>query len=229
MAQAKQKASAQKWKTPAQMQRSQVAAAIRARGEQGSNIWLVRPPFETRDLVLNSDLQFEAFYLIEGEPTFKQIRYLPAWYEAQKQQGASGVSKDFAVVTTLADQEIPVRLAFEADSGPAGAALNPSNGNIRIHIGALDDHIQRIENWRRVIPCIRRVRLHPTMAIERQIAVLVHARKKISLRDLREPFLDIDAGLFFGSVAILLRRRELQSDLDVRPWSLNTWLWNETT
>lgn len=227
MARARQAATARKQKTPAQKQRSEVAAAIRARGERGSNIWLVRPPFEARDLVLNSDLQFEAFYLLEGEPTFRQIRYLPAWYEAQEQATVSSTSGDFATVTTLNRQELSVRLTFGAEPSAADTVLTPSHGEVHVHIGVLDNHIQRVENWRRVIPCIRRVRLHATAAIERQVALTVHARKRVSLRELRECFLDIDIGIFFGAVAILLRRRELQSDLDTRPWSLNTWIWTE--
>ncbi|WP_038618215.1 hypothetical protein [Dyella jiangningensis] len=227
MARTKQKASEQREKTPAQERRNELAAAIRARGERGSNIWLLRPPFQSRDLVLNSDLQFEAFYVVEGEPTFRQIRYLPGWYQAHEHESPSDASKDFAVVTTLDEQEFSVRLAFDANPGETANALTPLHGEIRVHIGVLDSHIQRVENWRRVIPCIRRVRLHATSAIERQIALMVHARRRLSLRDLRERFLDVDAAIFFGSVAILLRRRELQSDLDTRPWSLNTCVWTE--
>ncbi|MDG2538731.1 hypothetical protein P5Y53_13735 [Dyella jiangningensis] len=215
-----------KQKTPAQTQRSEVAAAIRARGERGSNIWLVRPPFESRDLVLNSDLQFEAFYLIEGEPAFEDIRYLPQWYEAEDSCHASGSSKELAVVTNLDRQEHAIHLVFGTESSATGGALTAVNGAIHITVRTLDSHIQRVENWRRIIPCIRRVRLHATAAIERQIVVVVHRQQRMSLRELQGLFLSLESGIFFGSVAILLRRRELCADLDTHPWSLNTQVWS---
>ena len=219
-----------KQQTPAQAQRNKVAAAIRARGERVSNIWLVRPPFQTRDLILNSDPQFEAFYLLEGEPTFAEIRYLPHWYEVESGTSASPPSSELAIVTTLDRQELPVHLAFGAEPPKAVAevALTPVDGVIRINLRVLDNHAQRIENWRRIIPCIRRVRLHATTATERQIAVLLHAQGRSTLRGLRARFGDLDTGTFYGAVAILLRRRELLSDLDTRPWSLETMIWNAT-
>ena len=212
-------------KTPAQMQRSEVAAAIRARGERGSNIWLVRPPFESKDLILSSDLQFEAFYLIEGEPTFEHIRYLSPWYQAKKGGHAGVGSKEFAIVTDSQQRKQAIHLAFGDEDSGASSTLTVVAGVVRITVRTLDGHIQRVENWRRIIPCIRRVQLHPTAAIERQIAVIVHAQKKMPLRDLQRHFSSVEPGIFFGAVATLLRRRELEGDLDTRPWSLKTLLW----
>lgn len=219
-----------KQKTPAQTQRNKVAAAIRSRGERVSNIWLVRPPFQTRDLILNSDPQFEAFYLLEGEPKFTDIRYLPHWYEVEGGASSSSSSSEFANVTTFDLQELSVNLAFGTESQKATAevALTPVDGVIRINLRVLNNHAQRIENWRRIIPCIRRVRLHATTATERQIASLLHSQGRSTLRSLRTRFADMDAGTFYGAVAILLRRRELLSDLDTRPWSLDSMIWNAT-
>lgn len=219
--------ASKKQQTPAQAQRNRVAAAIRARGERVSNIWLIRPPFETRDLILNSDPQFETFYLLEGEPAFAEIRYLPQWYDVEAKQTESSF-KELAVVTTLEGQELSVRLAFgtEPPKERAEGALKPVDGVIHVNLRVLDHHIQRIENWRRVIPCIRRVRLHGTAALERQIAVLLHTHGRSTLRSLQLRFADLDAGTFFGAVGILLRRRELLSDLDTRPWSLDTLVWS---
>lgn len=217
-----------KQKTPAQAQRYKLTAAIRDRGEKGTNIWLVRPPFQTRDLFLSSDPQFEAFYLLEGEPAFREIRYLSQWYDVQPVEQLWRPLRQFAVVTTVDDQELSVELAFEAESpkGSAAASLRPFEGVVRVNVDMLNQHIQRIENWRRIIPCIRRVRLHATAAVERQIAIFLHKKGRITLRNLHGHFSDVDVGIFYGAIATLLRKRELCADLDTRPWSLNTCVWN---
>jgi len=215
-----------KQRTPAQEHRYELAAAIRARAESGYNIWLVRPPFETRDLVLSSDLQFETFYLLEGEPCFKEIRYLPQWYKALTEGSSVNTCKEFAVVTTDTQETCTVRLRFEAESGAHAQSLRPIDGVIHIDVGVLDGHLQRIENWRRIIPCVRRVQLSSTKAIELQISTFVGRAKKVTLRELKHHFPEVEDGIFFGSVGILLRRRELQADVDSYPWSLNTSVWS---
>ncbi|WP_445143368.1 hypothetical protein [Dyella sp. Tek66A03] len=217
-----------KQKTPAQAQRSKLMVAIRARGEQGTNIWVVRPPFQSKDLILNSDPQFEAFYLLEGEPSFREVNYLPQWYEVQAEGLPWQPTKPFAVVTTLDGHELRVDLAFDSPS-PAGgfaAPIAPNVGIVVVNLHVLNKYIQRVENWRRVIPCIRRARLHGTAAIERQILVMLHRVERATLRSLYANFGDDNAGIFFGAIAMLLRKRELCSDLDTRPWSMHTCVWS---
>lgn len=217
--------------TLAQAQRSKLAKAIKLRGDQAYNIWLVRPPFESRDLLLGSDLQFEAFYALEGEPTIIDIRYLPSWYDAGDEQRVTKAKPDFAVVTTRKQEQLTVRLEFGEEETPrhTSSSLEPVDGLIRINLAVLDGNAQRVENWRRVIPCIRRVRLHATRAIELQIAAMVHKVGKQTLRELRGRFTEVNEGLFWGALATLLRRRELASDLDSRPWGFLTLVWDPET
>lgn len=217
----------EKNKTPAQAARNKLSAAIRARGERGSNIWLVRPPFESRDLILSSDPQCEAFYLLEGEPSFKSIRYLPQWYQVQELEALVRPTREFAIVTISDGREIPVCLTFgtETHSG-AVATLTPRNGSFHINLHVLDGYRQRTENWRRVIPCIRRVRFHSANAqVGRQLAMCVHQRGRSTIGELIREFSDIHGGFFYGALATLIRERMLHSDLDSRPWSTKTVVW----
>jgi hypothetical protein len=217
----------QKQKTPAQAQRGKLTAAIRTRGERPYNIWLIRPPFESRDLILNSDPQFEAFYVLEGESSFSDIRYLPQWYNSEDREQPSSGAREFARVTTTDKQELSIYLSFGREPRKGSTAeMAQIGGVINIDMLVLNHYIQRVENWRRVIPCIRRVRLHATSSIERQIAILLHGMGRTPLRNLAARFSNLDAALVYGAVAILLRRRELLSDLDTRVWSLDTLLWN---
>ncbi|AIF48154.1 hypothetical protein [Dyella japonica] len=217
-----------KQKTPAQAQRSKIAEAIRKRGDKGTNIWLVRPPFEQKDLILNSDPAFEAFYLLEGEPDFKDIRYLPHWYEVQDVKQAWQPSKPFASVTTLAGGTLQVELAFDAAApkGDAARELAPVDGIVTVNLHVLNSHVQRVENWRRVVPCIRRVRVHSTRSVERQILIRLNSLKRSTLGKLQAEFSDVEVGIFYGAVATLLRRRDLCANLDTHPWSTHTLVWS---
>ena len=90
----------------------------------------------------------------------------------------------------------------------------------------IDRAAQRIENWRRVIPCIRRIRNYPTATLQRLILLDFTPGRRRSIREVLAAFRDDDQALVLGALATLLRRRELRSDLDENAWSLNTCLWS---
>ena len=62
-----------KGKNPVGERRNAIAAAIRVRGQSPHNIWIIRPPFDKEDILLNSDIAMELFYYLEGDPSFKEI------------------------------------------------------------------------------------------------------------------------------------------------------------
>lgn len=214
-------------KTPAQSARAKLAQAIKARGERGSNIWLVRPPFEAHDLVLSSDLQVEAFYCLEGQPTFAEITYAPRWYQSRERQPNAPRPHDFAEITSTDGRALTVRLAFSSVSSKSveNASLMAIDGVISLTLDALDAYAQRIENWRRIISCIRRARCHSTSVLERRVALTLSQGSRCTIRGIHDGVPDADDGLFLAAVATLLRRREIQADVDSRPWSWNTQLW----
>ncbi|WP_461446046.1 hypothetical protein [Metallibacterium scheffleri] len=218
-------------KTPAQAARAKLAAAIKARGERGSNIWLVRPPFETRDLVLSSDPQVEAFYCLEGEPTFAEISYAPLWYQSMDCQPKTPPPHDFAHVSFTDGRAATVRLAFKSESGQHAeeSLLTTVDGVILLTLDVLDAHAQRIENWRRITASIRRARLHSTSVLERQLALALSRGSRCTLRKVHDELPDANDALFIAAVATLLRRREILADVDSRPWSWNTQLWGSAT
>jgi len=222
--------SLKKNKTPAQLQRAKLAAAIKLRGERGYNIWLVRPPFEAHDLMLSSDPQVEAFYCVEGEPTFAEISYLPQWYELQGRPSPEPEPRthDLARITATDERALVVRLALGARhrGGAEAATLTPVDGVISLTLDVLNAHAQRIENWRRIISCIRRARFHGTAAIERRIALALCGGMRSTIRAVHRELTDAGDPLFYAAVARLLRHREICADVDSRPWSENTQLWS---
>lgn len=219
--------SRDKNKTPAQVQRAKLAAAIKARGERSNNIWFVRPPFEKHDLVLSSDLQAEAVYCVEGEPTFAEISYLPQWYELQGAPPPEPRAHDLARITATDGRALVVRLALNTGHRreSEAAKLTPVDGVISLTLNALNAHAQRIENWRRIISCIRRVSFYGTAALERRISLSLRGEIRSTIRGIHGQFTDVGDALFYAAVAKLLRHREIGADVDSRPWSENTQLW----
>ena len=218
------KSSNQSPKTPAKNRRNSIAAAIRERGGSLYNIWLIRPSFDDEDVILSSDLAMELLYFIEGEPAFAQIDYSPL--RLPTEEGATRISgRPFAKVTTSEERHLTVVFQPATDDSVASAPKNGSEADAKsivISMADLDAKAQRIENWRRVVPCIRRVRSHPTAMLERRILQRLRHGEQRPLRWLQGQFNSENRGLLFGAIAILLRKRELTSDLDAKPWSLNT-------
>ena len=124
------------------------------------------------------------------------------------------------------DAEGQTREVFMSRMGKSGngTVTTEETSAMVIGIPELDAYRQRIENWRRIVPCIRRVRRHPIATVERQLLLALRDGEQRSIRYLRNVLTPCPAALVVGAIATLLRRRELRSDCDSKPWSLNTLL-----
>lgn len=208
--------------TPAQKRRNVLAEAIRLRGEAPFNIWVVRPPFDDKALILSSDAAMELFYFLEGEPRLTEVDYSPL-RRTDQAGSASKEGREFAHARTGRGNEYQIFLSREI--APVADYRDPfdtSDGRIEIRLPHLDANTQRTENWRRIIPCIRRVRRHPISALELQILLRLR-RGPQTIRQLTRAFLEVESpALLYGAIACVLRKRQATSDCDTRPWSLNT-------
>ena len=213
-----------KGKNPVGERRNAVAAAIRERGQSPHNIWIIRPPFEKTDILLNSDIAMELFYYLEGEPSFKDINYQILRTPVGSDLPPSIFGRVFAHVGLDDGTTRSVVPCLEN----ASEVPESSSGELRhyVTLATLDQAVQRTENWRRVIPCIRRVRLHSTATLQRSIVIGFQPGRRRSIREVLGSFPGENSGLVLGALAIVLRQRQLASDLDTRPWSLNTILWS---
>ena len=209
--------------TPAQARRNSLAEVIRERGESPYNIWVARPPFDDDDVLLTSDSAFELFYYLEGDARFIQISYAPLQQIDGKRLANSDSALAFARVVDAEGQTREVFMSRMGKSGN-GTVTTEETSAMVIGIPELDAYRQRIENWRRIVPCIRRVRRHPIATVERQLLLALRDGEQRSIRYLRNVLTPCPAALVVGAIATLLRRRELRSDCDSRPWSLNTLL-----
>lgn len=202
-----------KSRTPAQEKRAQLATHIQTRGQQAYNIWVVRPPFESSELYLPSDSAMELYYFIEGEPSFKDISYAPLSSGAR---AARGDDWHFANVVTVSGES-------KAVYAKRGKQTQVVDNAVRVDLATLTSHAMRTENWRRIIPRIRRVRLHSIAGVERALLTVLGDGQP---RSIRQVIKDVRAAnpLSIGAVATQLRMRNLTSDCDTRPWSWNTLL-----
>lgn len=210
-----------KQKSPHQAQRDRVSSSIEARGETASNIWLVRPPFSTRDLVLSSDLQRQAFYLLEGEQSFTQIDYADPWWAGAGARCARGAPQHFASAFTNAGARCEIFLQFGRES-TVTSPLTETGGRWDVGDRTLKANAQRVENWPRIIACIRRLLVGTSPVLERRILFEFASTKVMTVRELAARLSDVNAAVLRGTACALLRKREIASDLDVAPWSMST-------
>lgn len=210
-------------KSPRQAQRDRVSSSIEARGEMGGNIWLVRPPFASQDLVLSSDFQRQAFYLIEGEHSFARIDYAESWWSGSRTSSvgsAFGEARHFASAST--NQGVRCEVYLDPRGTSPAAADTGTNAELYISDHTLNANAQRVENWPRVVACIRRLLVGVSPVVERRILLELGAAKGMSMRELAYRLADLNPAVIRGAVAALLRKREICSDLDVAPWSMAT-------
>lgn len=207
--------------TPAQKRRSTLEQEIRSRGAAPRNIWVVRPPFEDKSLILSSDTEMELFYFLEGEPRLTDIDYSPLRMD-QARAGNRHV-RVFARASTSGGSKFEISLT--AATTAEAARDNPfETENPRVEIGLqhLNAYAMRIANWRRILPCARRVRCHPIAALECQILLSLR-QGPVTIRQITNLYSEVSSpALVYGAIACLLRKRQITSDCDTRPWSLHT-------
>lgn len=211
-------------KSPRQAQRDRVSSSIEARGETGGNIWLIRPPFASRDLVLSSDFQRQAFYLIEGEHSFVRIDYAEPWWSGPRATSARSVRGEplhFANASSNDGKRFELYLDPQGHS-PAIKDIGTSGGLVHISGYTLKANAQRVENWPRIVACIRRLLVGVSPVVERRILFELGSVRAVSMRELACRLIDVNPAVLRGTVAALLRRREICSDLDAAPWSMAT-------
>lgn len=203
--------------SPAREGRNKLAEAIRARGQSAYNIWIVRPPFDDQDILLNSDVALELFYYLEGDPRFVEIDY-----GALRADPSPSVNRRvFARARERNGTVVDIELSFDQEAGRRGAGIAGEFVEV-VNVGALDAHAQRIENWRRIVPCIRRVRSHSTGLIAHLLLTSLKDGAARTIRQILAGLADHDTALVLGTLASSLRKRDLQADLDDKPWSMHT-------
>ncbi|KRD79742.1 hypothetical protein ASE43_02245 [Lysobacter sp. Root983] len=82
----------------------------------------------------------------------------------------------------------------------------------------------RIDNWRRIIPAIRRIRVFPTVAIERELVQQVGTSASLPVSAALSALDRHPPAMVLGVIGLLLRQRKLRADVERRPWSLHTQL-----
>lgn len=212
-------------KSPAQKGRSAIADAVRRRGQSPYNLWIIRPPLQQQDIIVNSDPKMELVYLLEGDPTLEEIDYGPLRRAPDEERKAKRLSaseqpEHFADVVRSG---VKGRVFWGGTQPPPPEMLAPSD--LYLSIPDLDANVMRIDNWRRIVPAIRRVSAHPTDALERQMITLLSKGSKMSVADILSALIGHPPALVLGVVGILLRQRQLEGDLDQRLWSLHTRVW----
>lgn len=206
--------SRQKSRSPAQQGRNRVADAVRKRGQSPYNLWLLQPPLQSDSILVNSDAKMELFYFLEGATEVEEVDYTPLKEDEKSGNSVPGGFEHFANILSRG-----VRRKVLWTGASTSALGRPED--LQIGFPDLDANKMRVDNWRRVIPCIRRVKLHETNSVERQLSEWF-PRNGASLQQLLDAHGSVPQGVLLGVVGLLVRKRHWVSDLDSSPWSLHT-------
>ena len=160
--------------------------------------------------MVTSDLMMELFYLIEGEPSFDEIDYGPL------RSGRSLEGSDGLHIADVERNDSLVSVMWTASTRDATADTKDVQQYGTYH---LDLHRERIVNWKRIIPCIRRVSGYDTRSLQRRVIALAEGGELKTVGSLLEHMADQPGGLVMGAIATALRRRNLAADVDSKPWS----------
>lgn len=213
--------------TPAQRGRSRVADAVRQRGQSPYNLWLLRPPLDTQDVIVNSDPKMELFYFLEGDPSLDLIDYQPLRHSrvTAPVQGHKRIRSGPEHFADVISAGVSGRVFWGGASRARPNALAPSDRYVTL--ADLDAHRMRIDNWRRIVPAIRRIRAFPTMTVEREFLQQVGAYASLPVSAALSALDRHPPAMVLGVIGMLLRQRKLQADVERRPWSLHTQLFME--
>lgn len=204
-------------KTPAQQQRNKYMASVRARGASGHNLWFVTPPLASAEspLILCSDLEFETFLYLEGSPDLPDVDYAPL--RLQEASGGPG-PRHFATATTLDGTRLDVELRPEANQ--------PSiPGRRLINLAVLTAAKTRIESWRAIVPAINRCRAHTLTPIIYRCRQLLQDSGERTILEISRELASEHTALVVGALAMMLRTREINSDVDQHLWGPQTRVW----
>lgn len=222
--------------TLAQSRRDALVAQIESRGKKTSNIWYVFSPGSRSDVILLGDLRFELFLVTEGDPDV-----LDANYEVEPVRLRIGEADHlvrFDVLTRHLDGQREYRDARETPLSDTptskhgvpltwkrAAAESVGAVYTEFTIPALDVLKQRTWNWARAIAALARCRDADLGAVEIEVAARLGDGQHQAIGTLLTNLPSESPALVVAAIVSLLRKRQLESDLDTNRWGTHSMVW----
>jgi hypothetical protein len=220
----------------AQTRRDALVSHIASRGKKTSNIWYVFSPGSRTDVVLLGDLRFELFLATEGDPDVAT-----AIYEVEPvclRIGQSDHSIQFDVLARHLDGGREYRDAREkplGDTSTSGheiplswkraAAESAGASYTEFTISDLDALKQRTWNWARAIAALARCRNEDLGTLEIEVAARLADGRRQTIGDFLTGLMSEQPPLIVAAIVSLLRKRQLESDLDTNRWGKHSTVW----
>ncbi|MBB3228166.1 hypothetical protein FHW69_002801 [Luteibacter sp. Sphag1AF] len=226
--------------SPARAQRRRAAGNLQDNRDVRSGIWIVHTMDGDHRIPLLGDLRHEHFYLTEGDPAVDVSEYVLEPIVTTLDDGSDKPLRFDCIVTRL-DGSRSCRRVAERRLDPSNdkdahlierysvAARRLGGKFEEVTAANLDAASMRISNWNRVMGAYLRCRGRSLRVIDALISAHVPGGSEIAMGAVLDRLSDQPRALLFASVAHLLRRRQLGSDLDDRPWSRNTLLSRRTS
>ncbi|WEN13764.1 hypothetical protein PY254_10960 [Rhodanobacter sp. AS-Z3] len=222
--------------SPARAQRRRAAGNLSDNRDVRSGIWIVHAMDGGRRIPLLGDLRHEHFYFTEGDPRIDFAEYeLDPTITTLDAVSDKPLRFDGVVVTLDGSRHcrrVAERSLDHANGRDAHlierytvAARRLGGTFEEVTAVQLDAASVRVSNWIRVMGAYVRCRGRSLGVIEVLVAAHVPGASTVTLGDLLNRLSDQPPAFVLASVAKLLRRRALCSDLDERAWSRHTLLW----
>jgi hypothetical protein len=199
-----------------------------------AHYWISRCPLKGRDWLFDSDWRLEHYYMCEGDPEVVEVDYSIRRLSLIVEGQARTVRVDARVV--LADGSVELRRvqspsrAEKGEDEPLELACVPSVAAVgaryrRVTVAELDQHKQRIANFRRLYrswraECAQRPSELATAVSD--VRLRLEQRRALTLEQLALGLPRLDTSLVSAAVASLIRQRLVDSDLDESPLARST-------
>ena len=206
--------------------RGALAEAYGARGHSKSGLWLLYSPKANKDVVLQSDLKFGHFLLVESDPNIVSVDYTPA----ARLQNYAGEG-----AATIVDAEITLRSGtvvwreIKRSEDVENGATGRSNLQLLIQIRAAEGvaarhelltekeiyaNPLRIRNWMRIVPWIAQAREWPLLENASKVAALMRRKVHVTLGEVLDLGDGRDNALYAAALFRAVQRGCYDSDLD---------------
>lgn len=215
--------------------RGKLQQGYTARGKTRYSLWYAYSPKARADVVLHGDSQYFHFLVCESDPQVASVNYdfqQPAMRIAGEELGQLvaaelGMTDGTTVWRCVRSEEgasLDIQLRnFQLLIDQKIHKALPARVELRT-AAQLTANPLRLQNWNRALPYLAQARAWPLHEFGNEVATLIHTRKEVALCDVmalgpgREP-------LYVAALLQGVQHGHYRSDLDERPWGLNSRFW----
>lgn len=218
--------------------RGKIAAQYEQRGHQRTSLWYTYSPKSNKDIVLSGHLMYSHFVLMEADPKVKEVNYSPEPTDIWLSNGQPPHQLEIHAVVTCRNSKIEwhrvmalVGSQNKQEFLESSSYTTVANAHGAVYVPWCEQdfiqYSQRIANWRRVLAWLSVIRDRSVSRFETDLAVLIHSRSTISIREIADFAPKKEFPLYLAAAFHQVQLGQLYSNLDDAPLSYSTILFKK--